>query len=312
MATLPGANDSEKLKALCLKTYKEQAIWSLNAFWGVPPINFSSEHAELFFKFVTKISEIDLQKGKDGNEVDELGAHRFLEFFHETMTVQEMRENLRSSGAIQGNVKMVPLTHILIFRHKMDWRKLVNASQGDNRKELEEAQRRLDEVQAAFKASQEQAKIAKQREAEAKQAHQELTAALAELKAQEDAFNNKTNELKAKSEDESIGLVSRNKSKNELSQHLGSDPLPLRRAKITQEAAVKKAERATAAAIEARNASDAALVDMQKKLEAAEAYLEEIRNKPGSAQGTLWWMDRDLHEARAYLPERKGGYKKGQ
>jgi len=312
MATLPGANDSEKLKALCLKTYKEQTIWALNAFWGVPPINFGPEHAELFFKFVTKISEIDLQKGKDGNEVDELGAHRFLEFFHETMTVQEMRENLRSSGAIQGNVKMVPLTHILIFRHKMDWRKLVNASQGDNRKELEEAQRRLDEVQAAFKAAQEQAKIAKQREAEAKQAQQELTAALAELKAQEDAFNNKTNELKAKSEDESIGLVSRNKSKNELSQHLGSDPLPLRRAKITQEAAVKKAERATAAAIEARNASDAALVDMQKKLEAAEAYLEEIRNKPGSAQGTLWWMDRDLHEARAYLPEKKGGYKKGQ
>jgi len=132
-----------------------------------------------------------------------------------------------------------------------------------------------------------------------------LEAALAELKAQEDAFNNKTNELKAKvrpfsllypyssvpplpiclftcssspvvyflcgeksiraicaythsfgltlqSEDESIGLVTRNKAKAELAQHLSSDPLPLRRAKITQEAAVKKADRATQAAADAR------------------------------------------------------------
>jgi len=32
--TLPGSNDLEKLHALCDKTYKEQAIWFLNAFWG--------------------------------------------------------------------------------------------------------------------------------------------------------------------------------------------------------------------------------------------------------------------------------------
>jgi len=61
---------------------------------------------------------------------------------------------------------------------------LVNASQGDNRKELEEAQRKLDEVQAAFKAAEEKAQEAKKREAEAKTAQQELEAALAELKAQ--------------------------------------------------------------------------------------------------------------------------------
>jgi len=69
------------------------------------------------------------------------------------MTVTEMRDNLRSTGAISGNVRMVPLTHILIFRFKVDWHKLVNASQGDNRKEIEEAQRLLDEVQKAFDAA---------------------------------------------------------------------------------------------------------------------------------------------------------------
>ena len=32
---LPGANDLERLHALCGKTYKEQAVWFLNAFWGM-------------------------------------------------------------------------------------------------------------------------------------------------------------------------------------------------------------------------------------------------------------------------------------
>ena len=35
MSVLPGANDNEKLNALCEKTYKEQAVWFLNAFWGI-------------------------------------------------------------------------------------------------------------------------------------------------------------------------------------------------------------------------------------------------------------------------------------
>jgi len=157
----------------------------------------------------------------------------------------------------------------------------------------------------------------KVREAEAKAAQAELEAALREVKAQEDAFNNKTNLLTRKSEDESTGVVNRNKAKAELSQHLASDPLPLRKAKITQEAAVKKAEKATNAAIDARRAAEqakaaaeAAVEETQRKVEEAEAYLREVKMKPGTAQGQIWWMERELREARAYLPERKGGYKK--
>lgn len=35
MAKLAGANDLEKLHSLCAKTYKEQAVWFLNSFWGM-------------------------------------------------------------------------------------------------------------------------------------------------------------------------------------------------------------------------------------------------------------------------------------
>jgi len=333
MAALKGS-DFEKLKELAGRTYKEQAIWFLNAFWH----KLGEKEAERLWLFTQKVQSLDLQKGASGNELDEVNAHRFLEHFKETMTVTEMRENLRSTGAIVGNIRYVPLIHVLIFRYRFDWKELVNASQGDNKAEVEEAQRRLDAVQAAFKAAEAKAAEAKaalqqaeareaeakQKEREAQQAQQELEAALAELKAQEDAFNNRTKELTAKGEDSNVGVVTRNKAKAELAQHLSSDPLPLRRAKITQEAAVKKAEKATqaaadaraaseaakAAAVEAKKAAERALEDMQSKVEEAEAYLQEVKSKPGAAQGHIWWLERELQEARAYLPERKGGIKK--
>merc|ERR1711943_175564 len=156
----------------------------------------------------------------------------------------------------------------------------------------------------------------------ARAAEDDARAAQAEVKAQEDAYNSKTEDLKKKSE--TGGVVSRNKAANELAQHLAEDPLPLRKAKITAEAAVKRSEKATKAAADAREAAEkaageasakakavaeAALDDASKKLQEAEDYLEEVKSKPGCAHGALWWIERELHEQKAYLPESKGGYR---
>jgi DNA repair exonuclease SbcCD ATPase subunit len=325
--------DADALKALCSRNYKLQSIWFLNAFW-----HKLENEAENIWNYSAKMGSLDLQKGADGNEVDEMNMHRFLEFFKETQTVAEMRDSLRSTGAITGNIKNFPITLHYLFKYKVDWHQLVNASQGDNKKEIDEAQNKLDMVSKALKDSEDRAKEAKEalhnaqakesesktKESEAKAAQQELEAALKELKAQEDEFNNKTNTLKAKSEDEGSSVVARNKAKNELSQHLASDPLPLRKAKITQEAAVKKADRATQAASDAlkaaiaakeaathaKEAAEAAVEETQKKFEEAEAYLREVKSKPGAAQGQIWWLERELHEKKKFLPERKGGIKK--
>jgi len=320
--------------------------------------------------YVKKFAQLDLDKKAEGTGLDEHNAHRFLESIDETKTVRELRENLRETGALGPNdrPKLVPLIHVLLFRYRSttDWHYLVHAAQGDNTAEIEHAQSLLNEVMAAFEDSNRKAdeaakalRDAESREAESKQseadaktreveagkreveaqrAQEELSAALAELKAQEDAFNSKTNELKSKSEDESVSVVGRNKAKNELAQHLSSDPLPLRKAKITQEAAVKKAERAKIAATEARRASevareaavqarkaaeqardaavrakgvaDAAVEAAKKKVDEAEAYLEEVKRKPGQAQGALWWIQRQINEAKNFMPERKGGIKR--
>merc|ERR1712100_826038 len=234
----------------------------------------------------------------EGSGLDEMAAHVFLEKFAETLTVRELRAKLRSTGAIgeSERPKKVPLTHYLLFRYNVDWHKLVNSSQGDNSAEIAKAQEMLNQVTAAFqeaqrtataaaqalleaetsaakaKSREEESKVAAEQsrvaEEDAKAAQAELEAALAEVKAQEDAYNSKTEDLKKKSE--TGGVVSRNKAANELAQHLAEDPLPLRKAKITAEAAVKRSEKATKAAADARTNAEAAANNATNARKAAE------------------------------------------
>jgi hypothetical protein len=316
---LAGKNDQEKLTSLTEKTHKEQIIWFLNAFWN----EYQSE-AEKLWLYKLKCEELDLQNHENGTGLDELNAHRFLEHFHEPMTVREMRDNLRGSGAIgQGDrLKLVPVTHILVFKYKVDWRELVNRTQGDNKEEMEEAQRMLNAVLTALKDSEAKAQVAKQREAEAriaeapfKAAQEELEAALSEVRSQEADYNGKISDAQKRSEEG--GVVSRNKAKAELAQLQAEDPLPLRKAKITLEAATKRAEKArapfeaaTKEAEFARAQAEEALNETRKRVAEAEAYLNEVRNRPGQPYGALWWIDRELYEARKYIPESKGGLKK--
>ena len=315
---LKGASDQEKLDELCKKVYKDQAIWYLNAFWK----KLGEAEAKNIWNWKGMHDKLDPQ-GAEGNQLDELNAHRFLEQNKETVTVAALRQRLAEIGVDKNSKrKYVPLVHYLLFRYKSDLHTLVTASQGDNQDEIDQAQRMLDQVVVAFQAAESTEAAAKQKEQEArvaeaaaKQAQAEQVQSLAELKAQEDAFNNKTNELKKKTESGSV--VQQNKAKNELAQHLGSDPLPLRKAKTTNEAAVRKCERATkaaeaavAASEQARAAAEQAVTDAQDQVRKAEAYLEEVKSKPGSAQGAIWWLQHELNERKAFLPKSKGGSEK--
>jgi DNA repair exonuclease SbcCD ATPase subunit len=303
--SLPGKNDNEKLANLCNKTYKEQAVWFLNAFWE--PLGKTEN--QRIWDYVKKLNQIDLQKHEEGNGVDEVQAHKFLETFGETLTVMAMREKLRQTGAISQSdrPKLVPLIHYLLFRYNVDWHELVNSA-GDKSQEMIKAQKLLDEVLAAFKELDVKAREARAQEAPFKAAQEEVDSALADVKAQEDAYNSKIEQLKKQSEEG--GVVQQNKAKALLASHLAEDPLPLRKAKITLEAALKKAEKARAPFEAARKKAEEAADEAQARVQEAEAYLEEIKKKPGSPHGAIWWMERELHEQKAYLPERKGGIKK--
>merc|ERR1712125_9330 len=137
--------------------------------------------------------------------------------------------------------------------------------------------------------SQEKESIAKkdadaaiEKDNEAKSAQEELEAALAALKAEEDAYNQKKAELEKKSQEG--GVVSRNKAANELAQHLAEDPLPLRRAKITAEAAVKRAEKTSKAAADARASAEASANAASKAREAAEEAAQQASQARAQAE----------------------------
>jgi len=304
---LAGKNDNEKLANLISKNYKDQAVWFLNAFWE----SIGKNENERIWGYVKKLSELDLDKHDEGNGLDEVRTHKFLESFGETLTVMAMRENLRQTGAIAANdrPKLVPIIHYLLFRYNVDWHQLVNCS-GDKSEEMIKAQKLIDEVSAAFRELDRQAQEARTIEAPFKAAQEEVDTALADVKSQEDTRNNKTELLKKQSEEG--GVVQQNKAKAMLAQHLAEDPLPLRKAKVTLEAALKKAEKARAPFEAATKKAEEAAEQTRLRLQEAEAYLDEVKRKPGSPHGAIWWMERELHEKKAYLPESKGGIKKNK
>jgi len=179
-----------------------------------------------------------------------------------------------SAADIDFNKRLALLEYCLWrFKRKVD--DFLSRPQGGNEEEVAECQKKVQQAQAAAKA--------------AEQAEKELTVALRNLKQQEDAYNSKTKELEAKTE--TGGAVAKNKAKAELAQHLGADPLPLSRAKLTTEAAKKKAERAIAEA--------------PAKIAAAEESLQHAKMKGGIGQGTIWWIERELAEAKKYMPQRR-------
>ena len=283
-AKLPGASDHDKLLSLCKLPYSQQAVWFLNAFWGI-----YGERAEDFWNWVETFEKLD---NAGGCGVDELVAHRFLEKHKETMTVLEMRSALRKSGALEQNErpKLVPLTHFLLSKLDVDWHLLVNSSQGDQSK-IQEARRMLEEVQKALDA-------ALEAEAPFKAAQEEVEAALAEVKAQEDEYHGKIADAEKRSKEG--GAVTRGRAANELAQLKAEDPLPLRKAKITLEAAQKRAEKARAPLLAARE-------EVEKRFAEAEAYLKEVSAGGGESSGQVWWLERTLLEKRKFMPVSKGG-----
>jgi len=56
---------------------------------------------------------------------------------------------------------------------------------------------------------------------------------------------------------------------------------------------------------EATKRVEQAVIDTEARMAEAEAYLEEVKRKGGISFGAIWWMERELKEAKKYLPQRK-------
>jgi len=288
-----------KLLEITRMNYVAQAKWFLNGFWA----DGAEQEAENVWKYTQKFIELDDKKKKEGNELDEFLSHKFLESLGETLTVIQLRERLRKIDT-DNNGKMALLEY-LAFKYSKHPQAIVDAPQGGNEEELKAAQEMLEQVQVALTEVQKQLEEQRKAEEAVKKSEAELRAAVDDLQAQEAAYHGQLQALENKVKDSGVGLVQRNKAAAELAQLKQEDPLPLRKAKITQEAALRKVEKERKAAEEQTRRVEEAVRGAEAKFKEAQDYFEMVKKKGGAAKGALWWIERELKEAQKYLPKKK-------
>lgn len=163
----------EQFKAVTGKTYKEQAIFFLNAYWD--------EHnadGEKLWGQVELMEELDEKNRKDGSDLDEMKAHMFLEKQGGTMTVLQLRQKLRKMD-LDFNKRMA-MIEFLLFSYDEDVVELIKRPQGTNEEltkavaALAKVQEAIEEREAKLKALQEKADLGGVKGMSAKNEHAQL------------------------------------------------------------------------------------------------------------------------------------------
>jgi len=313
----------EDFNTVTAKLYRDQAVWFLNAFW----VEFSdskkaksgedkfAKGPDAVWKFWEAFIEIDKtqweevnkkiwkQGWKEGNSLDEFFSHKYLERLDKTMTAITFRNEFRK---IDVNFdKRMAMVEFLLFEYKQEVNTLMSRPQGSNQEELAAAKKKLDEVQAALLEMNRQLEAQTEAVQQLQKAQAELDAAVADLHKQEEDYKRQVDTLEAKAHDAHAGAVSKNKAANELAQLKEKDPLPLRKAKITQEAALRRVTQEKKVAEEAKEKVAKSVEDLTHKCEEAAKVLDDLQKKSGGGQGSIYWMKKELEEAQKWLPSSK-------
>lgn len=353
--------DKEAFLAITSKTHTEQAHWFLNGFWA----DGMEAEAEKIWEMTHIFLEVQLgekvlyghktNEFKEEADLEEHKAHRLLEMMGETQTVMALRKRLKALD-IDNNHRMA-ITEFLLDRYKKTPAEVIAAPQGDidpvklaaadkacqeaadalskasneaavAQKALKDSHTAADEAAVAKKAAEDALSSAEKAEAVVKAAEAELQAAINEIEALEKTKADKISSCQAII-DSDAGTVKKGKAVQEKEALLSEDELPLRKAKITQGAALKKvtkarvlaedetakSKRAAENAAAAKEAADAAAVAAAAAKEAAEAaaaeaevalkeandLLTELKNAGGTPNGKIWWMERVLKEKQKFM-----------
>ncbi len=354
-----GSKELDRLKLITDKKYKDQAIWFLNAH----DCSSDLESCELVWKMHKKFVEYDADNGEDGSYLsNEIDAQRVLEHVGSPLTQIQLRKFL---GGIkpQRNFKTISLVEVIFCYFSVDnWKELVMRDHTcSNQHELEKAKESLKDAKAKLKAAMdaknksladaadsqramerankeedealEAENQARKLEKEFVEAKEKAEKALEELKSQEEEAEKKASDLEKIVDDITVGNVKRQKAKVELSAIKNEDPLPLRSAKLNNEAAVKKlnksaensrmaAEVAISSKEKAKTAKNEAEVANQEAIEAAdkareaipiakEAFkqlremLVEMMSGETAPRGAMFYIDREMKHAEKYIPRGK-------
>jgi len=201
--------------------------------------------------------------------------------------------------------KRMAMAEFLLFEYHQDVSVLLARPQGSNQEELDAAQKKLEAVQTALVDMNHQLELQTAALEQAQKAQHELDAAVADLTKQETEYKHLIDSLESKSHDPKLGTVAKNKAANELAQLKEKDPLPLRKAKITQEAALRRVTEEVKKVEEAKEKVAKAVADLTAKCDEAAKALDDLQKKSGGGQGSIYWMKKELDEAQKWLPKSK-------
>jgi len=319
------SDEKERWEDLVSRTHTKQCIWWLNGFWKE-----LEKDADTLWDMVHVMIEIECGKAKrygklkweekEGSDLDQFQAHRFLEKMGETCTVKELRAKVANLDLDRN--KRLAISEYLADKYKKNIKKIIDAPQGGQaaQEQLDKATKAVETAVAGLNTAVDEdnnAKIAleeaKKAKNESDKAQKEVEEAVNAVESQEAERNSKIEKLKNKiqNKDKKLSAMKVATCKNELAQVEGEDPLPLRKAKITQTAALKKSKKASKACIKEQKKAEVAVQAAKKAKEEAEALckeakdaLRELKEKgDGVAHGQIWWMEKELAERQKYMPK---------
>lgn len=353
----------KKLYKITNQTYKDQAIWFLN--------NFSKCHndvqtSEIVFKIHQKCLQYDTKndnhnRTKSSPHINDLNAHFILESFGKPVTQSAFRNYVVSIDPVYKNE--TPLLILLFFYFESDWRVLMNkppccyndADIDRAKSALDEAKMKLKEAVDAECNSSEEVNEAdaamdrylKQQETLTKQitgfrieeesfaqAKSQAEQALEQASIHESSYLEKIHKLELIVNNESNGIVTRNKARAELRIMEHENNLPLQQARLKNENALKILEKSTRASKNARIAAEDENERLRKAMDdarlakeravkvskfaeatipAARAAIDKLRcmldkmmkNQNAFPWGTIYYIDREVAEAEKFLPKKK-------
>lgn len=227
-----------------------------------------------------------------------------LEKLGETLTVRALRKRMEELDV--DNNKRMSLSEYLIAKFGKTPKQLVESPQGDgDEAELRKAQEKLNAASEALGAAIEALESSKKEAAALAEAEKELAIAVEELEKEETTYQGKIKEQQDII-DSDAGIVKKNRAVNVLAQLKGEDPLPLRRAKITQSAALKRVTKQKQRSEEAVALADKQRENAEKAVADAKAFLAAVQARGGgTAKGAIWFMERQLTEAEKFMPRRR-------
>eukprot|EP00461_Guttulinopsis_vulgaris_P002729 UN02730 len=293
----------EKIREVNAKPYKAQAIWFLNAFFH----ELKDDQKKNVYDLVAAFSKEDHVKGAKGNELNAVQAFSLLQKRNQTLTALQLKAQLRTVD-IDANGEMA-LAEYLLFHYEKSPKDFATRPQGtaseEEQRKLDDVKQKVDLLSKVFEELSAAQAAAEKAEEEVKAAKAEAEEVAAEIKKQEDAKAAEIARLEALTQDQSVGIVKRNMAVQQLAAAKNEDPLPLRKAKLTQDACVRRLDRAVKASEAATQAATEKANQAAAELKAAEEEFKQLQATcSGIAHGEIYYLEQELIEKKRYLPQR--------